>query len=714
MALSTRLFSVLSLSLGLSIHLTACSKGLSTALSTGPFPVSSAAQTTTKTATETLLVRFAQSQTGGQTSGFRTQWANLGQIAFLRLSVSGQGIGTAIQSDWIAVNNQTLSATLSGVPQSEGQLRVVTAQAYDADKNTLSGFEAKAIYSSSASTSTQNLTVSRRYLLLGQILENLLSNDTSRLALLDRNALQTKLETMTGYLAASQTFATDPTRFHLPALVDQIAADGSVPDANALSTASLRQTSPANLTLNTTGNKPLAEELRLMVSDPSSRPAKVPSLSASGQSYALSGVAPGTWAVEAQTMAGTRVGTGSLTVDGAGTAANASLSLNGASLGKGEFQVNTNTTNAQEQPVVAHDANGNFTVVWRRVINSGAQTPIAAQRYNAAGVAQGNEFLASPAGFLAQNPAVAANGQIWVAWSSFFFPGNRVYLQRYNAAGEAQGSQFRTSSWTNHEDYPAVASDSTGNAIATWVSSGNQDGSGLAIYARLYDAAGTAQATEFRVNTTTAGDQDRPAVAMDSAGNSVIVWSSNGQDGGGKGIYAQRYNAAGVAQGVEFLVNTTTTGDQELPTVAMSSSGAFVVGWTSAGQDGGGKGIYAQRYNAAGVAQGSEFRVNTTTSDDQDNATVSMDTTGNFVFGWSSNGQDGSQNGVYAQRYNAAGTAQGTEFRANTTTNDQQANPAISLDSNGNWVAAWDSAGAQDGSDKGIFAQNFNASGGRL
>jgi hypothetical protein len=33
---------------------------------------------------------------------------------------------------------------------------------------------------------------------------------------------------------------------------------------------------------------------------------------------------------------------------------------------------------------------------------------------------------------------------------------------------------------------------------------------------------------------------------MDAAGNFVVTWSSYGQDGSGSGIYAQRYNAAGV------------------------------------------------------------------------------------------------------------------------------------------------------------------------
>ena len=52
---------------------------------------------------------------------------------------------------------------------------------------------------------------------------------------------------------------------------------------------------------------------------------------------------------------------------------------------------------------------------------------------------------------------------------------------------------------------------------------------------------------------------------------------------------------------MEFQVNTTTTNAQDIPTIAMNASGAFVVIWASAGQDGDVEGVYAQRYNASGV-----------------------------------------------------------------------------------------------------------------
>ncbi|MGL4464002.1 MAG: putative Ig domain-containing protein, partial [Planctomycetia bacterium] len=48
--------------------------------------------------------------------------------------------------------------------------------------------------------------------------------------------------------------------------------------------------------------------------------------------------------------------------------------------------------------------------------------------------------------------------------------------------------------------------------------------------------------------------------------------------------------------GVEFHVNTFTTNLQGQPSVAIDADGDFVVAWTSFGQDGSNTGIYAQRY----------------------------------------------------------------------------------------------------------------------
>ena len=178
-----------------------------------------------------------------------------------------------------------------------------------------------------------------------------------------------------------------------------------------------------------------------------------------------------------------------------------------------------------------------------------------------------------------------------------------------------------------------------------------QDGSSFGIFAQRYDASGVAQGGEFQVNTTTAGEQRTAVAAGLDGGGFVVVWWSQGQDGSGYGIYSQRYDAAGVAQGVETQVNTTTAGDQADASIAALSDGGYLVVWQSMGQDGSGGGIYARRYDASGAPLGGEMPVNTTTADIQERPFVAALANGGYLVTWTSFGQDGSGSGVFAQRY---------------------------------------------------------------
>src|SRR6185295_5092244 len=126
------------------------------------------------------------------------------------------------------------------------------------------------------------------------------------------------------------------------------------------------------------------------------------------------------------------------------------------------------------------------------------------------------------------------------------------------------------------------------------------------------------------------------------------------------GIFGRRFNAAGVPQGAEFRVNSYTTSTQYRPAVASSPEGDFVVVWASFGyQDGSLWGVFGQRFNAAGVPQGAEFQINSYTTGLQLRPAVASDATGNFVAVWSSLGEDGSSFGVFGQRFNASGAPQG-------------------------------------------------------
>ena len=378
-----------------------------------------------------------------------------------------------------------------------------------------------------------------------------------------------------------------------------------------------------------------------------------------------------------------------------------------------ETRANTYTAGAQARPSAAMDRDGDFVVVWSSNNQEGFSSNygIYGQRYNADGVAQGTEFLVNTYTSGSQsNPSVSMDslGNFVVVWQSNGQDGSSggVYGQRYNASGVAQGGEFQINSFTSSaQSFPSIAMDADGDFVVVWQSNAQEGlASGYGVYGKRYNSSGVAQGTEFLVNTFTSGAQRSASVAMDRDGDFVVVWQS--QDGGGDGIYGQRYNATGVAQGGEFRVNTYTTGAQSAPSVAMDRDGDFVVVWESSAQDFSLYGIYGQRYNAAGVAQGREFSVNTYSIGNQKAPSVAIEADGDFVVAWQSNNQDLSGYGIYSQWYRAGGTAEGSETRVNTYTLGAQREPVVAMARNGAPVFAWQS-NLQDGNGYGVYMTTY-------
>ena len=383
-----------------------------------------------------------------------------------------------------------------------------------------------------------------------------------------------------------------------------------------------------------------------------------------------------------------------------------------------EFQVNTTTAGDQQAPSVTVLSNGGFVVTWESQDQDGDGNGVYGQRYDADGKALGDEFqINTITADSQQDPSVTAlsDGGFVVTWNSEDDDEiGGVYGRRYNAEGEAQDTkefQINTTTIGSHKA-PSVAALSGGGFVVAWYSeSQDQIDFYFDVLAQRYDADGTAQGTEFLVNATKFNDQYDPSVTALSNGGFVVAWASSGQDSDGLGVYAQRYDADGTALGGEFLVNTTTADDQEAPSVTALTDGGFVVTWESNNQDGQTWGIYGQRYDADGMAQGTEFQINQTTDDSQYASSVTGLSEGGFVVTWRSDGnQDGSDSGVYGRRYAADGKALGDEFPINTTTAGNQGNPSVKALTDGGFVVAWESAdqnGSGDGSGNGVFGQRF-------
>jgi Ca2+-binding RTX toxin-like protein len=375
-----------------------------------------------------------------------------------------------------------------------------------------------------------------------------------------------------------------------------------------------------------------------------------------------------------------------------------------------EFRVNTTTANAQDTPSVAVDAQGNYVVVWESYDQDGDRDGVYAQRYDHLGNAIGGEILVNTSTTNEQgDPVVAmdANGNFVVAWTDrdpLVATSGAVYARRFDSNGNALSGQLLVNTTTsNAQDTPAIAMNADGRFVITWESF-DQDGDGDGVYAQVYDSLGNKVGGEIAVNTSTSGDQHDPVVGIDGSGNFVVAWTND--TGVSVSVQARRFDSAGNPLGGQFLVNTTGTDDQDTPAIAMNANGDFVITWESNNQDGDGDGVYARRYNNTGASVGGEIAVNNTTNSNQDDPSVAIDATGNFLVAWESFGQDGSSDGVYGQYFDNTGAKVGTEFRINTFTNSAQSEVALAMDAHGNAIAVWQST-AQDGSSNGVYAQQF-------
>jgi VCBS repeat-containing protein len=350
------------------------------------------------------------------------------------------------------------------------------------------------------------------------------------------------------------------------------------------------------------------------------------------------------------------------------------------------------------------DGNGGVTIqqVMVDVVSPGGGTPAILSSLVAGEEVSVNSYSAGDQ--MAPSVAVLAGGGHVVVWQSAGQDGSGygVYGQRYDAGGAAVGGEFQVNlSYTSSHQYqPSVTALAGGGFVVAWTSL-YEDGSDEGVFAQRYDGAGLPQGSEFRVNSTTYVGQWQPALASLADGGFVAVWSSSWQDGFGYGLCGQRYDAAGVKVGSEFSINSSTPYDQGQPSVAALVDGGFVVGWQTGAPF---NTVTGQRYDRLGAAVDREFMISGAAAD----PSLCGLADGGFIATWTAS--DGSGTGVFARRYDANGAEIGTAFRVSSFVNANQNQPAASALADGGFIVSWASE-VQDHSGYGVYAQRYDGNG---
>jgi len=386
-----------------------------------------------------------------------------------------------------------------------------------------------------------------------------------------------------------------------------------------------------------------------------------------------------------------------------------------ASVSEAEFQANTYTTYNQADAAIAMDSNGNFVVVWSSYSQDGNSGGIFGQLFDENGTPDGNEFRINTTTSGNQTePSVAMNagGDFVVAWQGHELNNEDIFAQQFEPNGQPIGSEFQVNQdpngkqlhpkvamsktgafvvvWENNEfwpqfdyfeilftlydcnalpiasgkanlrsqcRYPDVAMDGNGNFTIVWMQDDDEHSYNI-IMARQYDAAGQDKANPFEVSTGEFFSISHPSIGMDVSGHFVVCWEGHPDSAAEKDIHARRYKFDGSALSQQFTVNTTTAGAQEYPEAAMNSKREFVIVWSSETVPGTNeRDIFGQRHDSLYKPLGDEFQINTYVVDDQKYPAVEIRYNGEFITVWQSDGQDGSDYGVFGEMGPRAGSA---------------------------------------------------------
>jgi hypothetical protein len=340
-----------------------------------------------------------------------------------------------------------------------------------------------------------------------------------------------------------------------------------------------------------------------------------------------------------------------------------------------DLPVNTETAGRQRFPKVASAPNGDFVVVWESYEGLGSSRAVIGRRFDASGSPLGPEFtVADPAGFDA-DVAVGAGGDFMVVW-----PGIGIQGRQFDASGAPRGPQFRVNTTPGVTSQPAVAAPAAGGFVVVWGSAAEPFPTPpFAIRGQRYDGAGAPQGPEFQVNTDTTRSLKYPAVSVRETGEFVVAWFDMGPM---LHVAAQRFDASGAPVGGLLRVS-----EDELVramSVAHGPGGGFVVTWEDR------LGIRARAFDAAGDPRGPEFLVNDGAVRTRERPDIAGDPDHGYVVVWQAIGQDGSDIGIVGRRLDATATPVGSEFVINSVTTDFQWLPSVARAPSGGFVAVWE------------------------
>lgn len=308
---------------------------------------------------------------------------------------------------------------------------------------------------------------------------------------------------------------------------------------------------------------------------------------------------------------------------------------------------------------------------------------------------------------------VAADGSFVVSWDSYGQDGQGwgVFLRRFDAEGAPLTDDIQVSTNTTFDQVDAdIAMHPDGSFVVVWDASDAADGSYRGIFGQRFDSAGGPLGGEFPVNQGTLGDQNDAVVAPAADGGFVVAWESNDLLDNYEDLFARRFDSNGDPVGDDYQINVFTTGDQEDLDIGVDGAGNFVVVWESEAQDGSYDGVFGRRLDSTGQPLGGEFAVNTYVPGDQDNPNLAVRNDGSFVVVWEDDTQLDFDDSIWGRFFDSTGTPLTAPFQGETTPGVQFL-PRAAFDTDGHAVIVWEGEESDDPFQADVYYRVFDDAG---
>lgn len=348
------------------------------------------------------------------------------------------------------------------------------------------------------------------------------------------------------------------------------------------------------------------------------------------------------------------------------------------------------TTSAYD-PSIAVDSYGNALATWNGKQNSASTPAIWANTYTSSSNWTSMGSLASLTGAAAEQKIVCSGpGLATVVWTQGTSTGS-IQASRYSPlSGFASAVQVNTG--TTDARSPAVAMDDQGNAMAAWLQS---DGTHYHVMASRYSTL-TGWAAPVLLDMNTTQEARNPAVAMDAAGNAVVVWhQTENLTTGLYSVWACHYWTSGSWS--EPLNIQASTGDARNPAIAMSTAGAQAA-WSETTSDGKIK-IYTSRYTLLDDEWTTPQALSNATFSEW--PSVGIDQSGNTIVTWA----DYLGNQSYAAMGTRYSITRGWEAAASFNHGVKDAGvPVVSMNGSGTAVIAWNQ---QESTNLNLYAVRY-------